>query len=226
MDNLTLEQIQELVKLADANNGHCDKCHRVLNIYRYNANKVMAHILRTMASATHEGGRAIDVDKLNLRHSERTQLTKMRFHGLVAKVKENGVQVPRHWIITNKGWKWLKGEPIQQKVLVYNNTVIGHEGELITIKRAIGESEFEKQPITTPEAGVYGQAREGVRGLPVTAMYKGMTNTHFTKGKIYELLIARLKMGQAVKIVEPIGIEYSDLGRFSTQWQVIKKGEA
>lgn len=224
MSDLTLEQIQELVKLAETNNGHCDKCHRVLNIYRYNANKVMARILRTMASATHDGGRAIDVDKLGLKHSERTQLTKMRFHGLVAKVKENGVQVPRHWVITNKGWKWLKGEPIQQKVLVYNNAVLGHEGELITIKRALGESEYEKQPISTPEAGVYGGAREGVKGLPVTAIYKGMTNRNFVKGETYQLIIARLKVGQAVKIVEPVEQEYSDIGRFSTQWQVIKKG--
>jgi stress response protein YsnF len=223
--NLTREQIEELVKLAEQNNGHCDKCHRVLNIYRYNANKVMARILRAMASATQDGGRAIDVDKIGLRHSERTQLTKMRFHGLVAKVKENGVQVPRHWVITNKGWKWLKGEPIQQKVLVYNNAVLGHEGEFITIKQALGESVIEKQPIATEEAGVYGQAREGVRGLMVTAVYKGMTAGSLVKGKTYELKIARLKMGQAVKIIEPFEHEYADIGRFSSQWQVIKKGE-
>lgn len=224
MDKLTLEQIQELVKLAEANNGHCDKCHRVLNLYRYNANKVMAGILRTMASATHEGGRAIDVDKLGLRHSERTQLTKMRFHGLVAKVKENGVQVPRHWIITNKGWKWLKGEPIQQKVIVYNNAVLGHKGELITIKRAMGETDFESQPISTTEAGVYGQAREGIRGLPVTAVYQGMTAGKLVKGQTYELVIARLKVGQAVKIVDPFEHEYRDIAQFSKQWKVIKKG--
>ena len=83
----------------------------------------------------------------------------------------------------------------------------------------------EKQPIATEEAGVYGQAREGVRGLMVTAVYKGMTAGSLVKGKTYELKIARLKMGQAVKIIEPFEHEYADIGRFSSQWQVIKKGD-
>lgn len=223
MSDLTHEQIQELVKTAEANDGHCDKCHRVINIYRYNANAVMARILRKMADAGQDGGRAIDVDTIGLKHSERTQLTKMRFHGLVAKVKENGTQVPRHWLITTKGWKWLKGEPIQQKVLVYNNTLLGHEGGFVTIKQVLNESDYEKQPISTPEASVYGQARQGLRTHKLKAVYLGMTSSELEKGKEYIVEVAQLVMGKPVKIVAPIAVDYPDIGAFSKKWKVTQR---
>lgn len=223
---LTREQAEALVKAAEQNDGHCDKCHRVINIYRYRANAVMAKILRKMAAATSDGGRAIDVEQLDLKHSERTQLTKMRFHGLVAKVKENGTHVPRHWTITHKGWNWLKGEPIQEKVLVFNNAVLGHEGELITIKRVLNEAEFESQPISTEEAGVYGAAREGFKGLIVEAVFKGRYSNQFKTGETYTLKLRRLQVGKAVQIVDPVEVDYKDIAAFAAQWRVIKKETA
>lgn len=225
MTDLTLEQAKALVKIAEQNDGCCDRCHQTINIYKYKANRVMATILRRMARyGTDFNVREVDVDKLGLKHSERTQLTKMRFHGLVAKVKVNGVHKPRHWLITTKGWDWLRdGGTIQEKVIVFDNTLLGHEGAFITIKQALGEADFEQKPISSDEAHAYGQVREGIKHATYEAIYKGYSNPTCKKGETYTIKIERLQMGKPVKMTEPFETEYRDVAAFGNYWQVVKE---
>ena len=226
---MDLERARVLEKEAEANGGHCTHCEQTLKIYRYGISESMVRVLRAMAKATEPNtGRAIDVDKINLKHSERTQLTKMRFHGLVAKVKEDGTQIPRHWLITRKGWQFLGNDPVPAKVIVYNNQVLGHDGGTTEIKRIAGDNgEYEAKPITATESRTYAHIREPQRQTIVTAEWLGNTAGQLIKGDIYTLLIDRLQIGKPVtitikEILQTEPIKYNDVAAFGRSWKVIK----
>lgn len=221
---------------SELNEGRCTHCDQTLKIYRYGISESMVRVLREMARRTNlqldggdKAGRVIDVDAtLNLKHSERTQLTKMRFHGLVAKVKEDGRQIPRHWIITTKGWSFLGNEPVPAKVLVYNNQVLGHDGGMTQIKRiAGGNGEYEAKPINEAESRTYAHIREPQRQTIVTAEWLGNTAGQLIKGDIYTLLIDRLQIGKPVtitikEILQTEPIKYNDVAAFGRSWKVVK----
>lgn len=60
---------------------------------------------------------------------------------MIAKVKDGKNQKRRTWIITKKGWVFLGGEPIWAQVIVFNNTVLGHTDELITLSQVTGRAD-------------------------------------------------------------------------------------
>lgn len=228
MADMTLDRATTLEKEAAANDGHCTHCEQTLKIYRYGISDSMVRVLRAMAKATEPNtGRSIDVDKLNLKHSERTQLTKMRFHGLVAKVKEDGHQIPRHWLITRKGWQFLGKEPVPAKVVVYNNQVLGHDGGTITIDRiAGGAGEYEETPISEAESRTYAHVREPQWGRLQQAKYLGISSGELQQGSVYDMKMDRLQVGKPIKIVvklksEPRVMDYHDIAAFARSWEVV-----
>lgn len=231
MATLDLPAAKALEKEAnDLNDGNCTHCHQTIKIYRYGISRSMVIVLKAMAKATEPNtGRAIDVDELKLKHSQRTQLTKMRFHGLVAKVKEgDGHQIPRHWLITRKGWQFLGNEPIPAKVLVYNNQVLGHDGGTTEIKRVDGEADdFEAKPLSEAESRTYAHVREPKRQTIVQAEWQGGYVAGLEKGKIYTILIDRLQMGKPVsvtvkEILQTEPMKYNDIAAFGRSWKVVK----
>jgi hypothetical protein len=104
---LSKEKIDEIIKVASENDGHCDRCLRVIQVYKYGISTMMAGIMKKMAAATRETGkRDIDMETLGLTHNERSQLSKMRQHGIIVQTKEDGHKKARHWLITTKGWQF------------------------------------------------------------------------------------------------------------------------
>lgn len=79
-------------------------------------------------------------------YAQLSNITKLRFHGLVFKIKnKDGKQVKGRWGITKKGGQWLRGEiEIEEIALSRNNRVVGHEGKLVHIKslRPVGAFPF------------------------------------------------------------------------------------
>ena len=229
---IDLERAKQLEKEAEANGGHCTNCEQTLKIYRYGISESMVRVLKAMAKATEPNtGRSIDVDKINLKHSERTQLTKMRFHGLVAKVKEDNVQIPRHWLITRRGWQFLGNEQVPAKVIVYNNQVLGHDGGMTDIRRISGENgEYEAKPVTAAESRTYAHIREPQRQSILTAEWIGRTAGSLVQGQLYTLLIDRLQVGHPVsitikEILQTEPIKYKDVAAFGKSWKVIKNND-
>ena len=226
---ISLDQAKVLEREAEQNGGHCSHCHQTIKIYRYGVSDSMVRVLKAMAKATHNtGSREIDADKLDLKHSERTQLTKMRFHALIAKVKVNGVQKPRHWIITTKGWDFLGGAAIPAKVLIFNNQVLGHNGGTTTINRIYaGNGEFEQEAVTEPEARAYSDVRTPQKGISYDAEFLGRNYGKYQeKGKVYTITIERLQIGKPVVIThvddKPEKLQYNDLAAFQRSWKIIK----
>lgn len=222
---IDLDQAKKLEKEAEKNEGHCSHCGQTIKIYRYGISTSMVNVLKAMGRASTRGGAIIDVDKLDLRHSERTQLTKLRFHGLVAKVKEDGHQIPRHWVITTKGWQFIAGNEIQAKVVVYNNQVLGHDGGMTTIKRVGGlAGDFEQQPVTEAESRQYSDVRTPQRHTTINAVYVGPNRQNLGKNDFtLTLEVERLQIGHPVKLtVVDTGdqLEYRDIAAFKRDWRV------
>lgn len=223
MTDLTREEINKLVRVAEKNDGRCDTCHQIIRIYRYPANKTLGHILRKMAAHTlDQEGRQFDIAEVGLDHRLWSQLSKLRFHGLVAKVKDGkGKHIPRRWIITRKGWGWLRGDPIQKYVVVFDNSVLGHEGEGITIGRAEGGMDYTEQPVSTAEAAVIGNAHVPKKDMKLSAIFKGRNYGGFETGQTYELLLDRLQVGRPVKLLAPQEREYRDIAAFQKDWRAV-----
>lgn len=83
-----------------------------------------------------QGTNNVDVSNIGLNQSERLRMTQLRFHGMVAKVRnEAGKQVGNHWLITDRAGKFLRGEiKVPAYVETEQNKVIGHSAEFVYIK--------------------------------------------------------------------------------------------
>lgn len=227
--HLTTEQIQEIIKIAQHNDGHCITCFRTIKIYKYRVSETMAKIMREMSRATKQTGeRIIDMETLGLTHTERSQLSKMRQHGLVVQPKdERNVKKPRHWLITTKGWKFLRGEPIEAKVIVFDNQVLGHEGGTCTIRQLLNDPGFyESDPLTPAEAGMLHDVRTPKRQLAYSATYQGSTDSKLTHGASYKIFVERLEIRKPVNVdveVPDSGIVqhvFNDIAGFQRTWKV------
>lgn len=94
-------------------------------------------------------------------YAQLSNITKLRFHALVFKVKnEDGKQIKGHWGITKRGGQFLRGEiEIPEFTITQGNRVVGREGKDIHIKalRPEGPVEFEQRedityvPMPAPE---------------------------------------------------------------------------
>lgn len=229
---LSKEKIDEIIKVASENDGHCDRCLRVIQVYKYGISTMMAGIMKKMAAATRETGkRDIDMGTLGLTHNERSQLSKMRQHGIIVQTKEDGHKKARHWLITTKGWQFLRGEDIPAKVVVFDNQVLGHEGGVANIRRILGEPGFyEADPLSTEEAAAFHDVRTPQKQLEYDAVYQGnsYSDNQPKKGTAYTIYVERLQIGKPVKISCPLGdgtlfkAEYADIAAFYKSWKITK----
>ncbi len=223
------------VREIDSTTEVCPTCHRTCKIYHYPVSGTMCRNLREMAKQTNvqiEAGehRGINVDTLPaFTHSDRAQVSKMRQHGLVAKYRDQqAVHVKSHWLVTHKGFDFLKGKPIPEKVDVYDNAVIGHSGGTITIKEAEGlntaADEMEVEQIAPSQARMIKSAEKpGFKGCTHRAIFKGRdhTSTGFKTGEVYEIVIEKLVIGSPIKMVKPEPRQYRDVAAFAANWQVL-----
>lgn len=229
---LTNENITELEKVAELNDGHCDRCGQTIKIYRYRLNKTHTRFMRAMADeARNIGVNDIDVGTLGLAYSVRTQNTKLRLHGLIARVKNGeGKQIPRRWLITHKGYDFLTGKDVPAKVVVFNNQVLGHDNEVTNIYRIMGERfdpeapTYSETPVSQPEARTYQDVRTPQKNLVIQAIFKGRDiNGRFKVSRTYELTIKRMEMGKPIEVVavdgEPVEHSYKDIAAFQKNWK-------
>lgn len=234
---LTTEKINEIIAVAANNDGHCDRCLRVIKVYKYRVSKTMAKIMRAMSDATKSNvdahvpnPREIDMETLGLTHTERSQLSKMRQHGLIVQPKDNrGIKRPRHWLITVKGWQFLGGQDIPAKTVVFDNQVLGHDGGTTNIRRLLDDAGFfESDPLSTEEAKAYHDVRTPVRSMQHTAEYKGYPGMLFKQGEVYSLDVERMQVGKPVKVSIVVeGTEnkceasYDDIAAFQRSWKIL-----
>lgn len=216
--NLTIEQIESM-------GGHCDTCGSVIKIYRYKINKQIVRVLKAMNEVVKiSGENKVNFTKLdNLPYRLQSQRTKMRLHGLIARVKhKDGTQVPNTWLITRKGFDFLNGSTVQEIVVVFNNTVLGHEGRLVSINQVTDELEVIQNNITTPEAEVYKDVRKPKTGMVKRAVFKGRRyDDRLETGREYEIVLDKLMVGRMITLLKPFHMQYRDISAFQNDWRIV-----
>jgi hypothetical protein len=225
---MTKLELDEITEISDRN-GHCDKCGRVIKIYKYPANKQLATILKAMAEVYKQTEQShINFEKIKLPYELLTQRTKMRLHGLIVRaIDEDGSMIANTWVITTKGWGWLRGQAIPAKVVVFDNQVIGHDGGSITMAEVLGDPEFEQEPISTTEAGLLHDVRKPNGTKAVVAKFVGHDYSGLKRNGLYSLEVDRLQTGRPVRLIVAENKKeytYKDINEFVHNWHIITEG--
>lgn len=115
----------------------CEHCGSKINEYRYPLDDLDVMTLRKIWEAmVRFNTNDVDVSNIGLKQTERLRMTQLRFHGMIAKVRnEAGKQVGNHWLITDRAGKFLRGEiGVPTYVLTKQNKVIGHAPTFVYLK--------------------------------------------------------------------------------------------
>lgn len=75
----------------------------------------------------------VHIKDLNLTNSQFGNFNKLRYHALIAKVKIGGEHMQGRWLVTRRGWAFLKGEAVPEYVITFRNNVVDHAENLVTI---------------------------------------------------------------------------------------------
>lgn len=89
--------------------------------------------------------------------NERCNFSKLRVHGLIARVKIDGKVKSGRWLITRKGYQFLKGEKVPCKVLTFRNKVEGHSDKSVTIA-GVMKDQADFETINTIQFRIFEQA--------------------------------------------------------------------
>lgn len=111
--------------------------------YWYKLTPGLLDVLFIMLQYVHENDRnefTIKEIRDRLKPFQYTQTTKLRFHGLIAKVKDdNGVHHGK-WLITRRAGDFMRNEIVlPQKVQTQNNKVIGYDDYNVSIRDVYGD---------------------------------------------------------------------------------------
>lgn len=140
-------------------------------VTRHRMTSGLVDILTNMARTVHEKNRNdihiyTEIAEVcgDQNYSHLSNITKLRFHALVFKVKgEDGKQIKGRWGITKRGGEFLRGETeIPEFALTKGNKVVGREGKDVRIQalRPEGPVEFEqKEDVTYTTFNEKGQGQ-------------------------------------------------------------------
>lgn len=126
--------------LTDALQPAAEKTERK---YWYKLTPGLCDVLFIMVQYVHEQNRnefTIKEIRHLLKTFQYTQTTKLRFHGLIAKIKdENGVHHGK-WLITRRAGDFMRNEIVlPQKVQTQNNLVIDYDDINVSIRDVYGD---------------------------------------------------------------------------------------
>lgn len=95
-------------------------------------------------------------------HKAMANFQKLRFHALVAKVREGGDPVAGRWLLTRRGSQFLLGNvSIPKRVFVYDNEVKEHDAEEVFVSDVIKTSPVWDGKFEFEYAAVAGAEKQG-----------------------------------------------------------------
>lgn len=128
--------MQHYPELADKK--HCANCGANMKSFWHSLNSGLVGIMiQAIKFVRQKDINEFHLQKdLHLSVNQFSNFTKLRFHGLVTKVKNK----PGYWLITKRGGEFLRGEiNIPDSVHTFRNSVIGHSQTLTNIKDFKGD---------------------------------------------------------------------------------------
>lgn len=131
--------------------------------YWYKLTPGLLDILFIMVQYVHETGvNEFTMKDLysRLKPYQYNQTTKLRFHGLIAKVKDENGTFHGKWLVTRRTGDFLRNEIVlPQKVQTQNNAIIGYDDITVSIKDVYkgdvyleGRAEFINKPLPSSKA--------------------------------------------------------------------------
>lgn len=127
----------------------CPMCSASLKEYWHPITPLLANALvKAYRYISKAGENKFGRGEIELSMNEYSNFTKLRFHGLIAKYKTEGVHEKGYWLITTNGAKFLKGEyKTYKRVKTFRNRVQDHEPPMVSIADVIGSQPYlDKDP--------------------------------------------------------------------------------
>lgn len=140
--------------LSDPN--FCPNCGASMKGYLYEFDYHDAKLLISMGEEVRhrlrKGYSFTEANKVNVSHlncdytakSKKTQAAKL---GLIAQLLKDGERVPSTWVITERGFRALRGEPVPKRVKVWRNQIQDrYEDVTITIDEIMERNDEKYKP--------------------------------------------------------------------------------
>lgn len=149
----TAQQILDLVN-EPTEVGKCQICDANVTKYKSTINIVMTNALIKISRAVYIKAQTTAFTEANdiyvsripktieLTHAEKTNLNFVRLHGLIAKVTKDGKVQRGRWLITKRGWAYLRGEAVPATLTHFRNRVISREDETITLLQVMYDGKY------------------------------------------------------------------------------------
>lgn len=103
--------------------------------------KARSHVYRTGINRFHLYDDLVGDTELTT--TEQMNWTKLRFHGLVAKSRKDGAIESGYWLITSRGFQFLRGDiAIPKRVQTFRNKVVDHDPDRVDIGQVIGTTPY------------------------------------------------------------------------------------
>lgn len=223
--------IKRLRELSEKE-GRCLCCGAKVTKYWYKMTAGLADILIIMLKRVRETNKNhIKLRELYdvLTPYQTTQMSKLRFHGLIAKHRDAD---GRHdgWVLTKRAGLWLKNEQrIPLRVQVYRNHITDKSVETVSAYDIIGsdKKEYLETTFAYERAKPAEMERATLYDRTVQAVWLGYTAGQLVNGQQYTLKMAKLQMGKPIKLQlqskEPANLEYKDLQQFAKSWKVVNE---
>lgn len=114
----------------------CEHCGASLKKYWHRLTPGLVRtLIEVYKTVSAKGENVISKKDLKLTHSQYGNFQKLRFHGMIAKYKVDGVWNKGQWVLTHRGGDFLKGKiQVPVKVQTFRNQVVDHDTELVTVR--------------------------------------------------------------------------------------------
>lgn len=155
-----------------------------------------------------------------------TQMSKLRFHGLIAKHRDAD---GRHdgWLLTKRAGLWLSNQQaIPLRVQVYRNHITDKSVETVKAYDIIGadKKEYLEQNFSYERARPADMEAATVYDRVVRATWLGYSAGQLVNGQTYTLKMSKLQMGKPIKVQlqskEPAQMQYKGIAEFGKSWRV------
>lgn len=128
-------------------NNTCPQCGAKMNKYWHNLTRglVDSFIKFSLAVRSKNANSVHLQTDVQLTKNQYNNFQKLRFFGLVAKVKDkNGNRKAGYWLVTKNGGAFLRGElAMPRRVRTFRNKIIDKDENLVYIKEVMGDDSVE-----------------------------------------------------------------------------------
>lgn len=134
----------------EQHNERCETCGARLQAYWHRLTPGLLSALVKMRagiaiSRVNQINPSTDLDGTpnEMTKNERSNLTKLRYHALIAKVHEGDERMQGEWLITRRGFAFLRGDQtVPARVKTYRNKVTDHDTRLVSIADVLGTTPY------------------------------------------------------------------------------------